>query len=400
MKLSRKIHHCKLSPIRKFYPYIVAAEERGIRIHSLNIGQPDIQTPESFFRALGEASQGVLAYAPSPGIPSLIEAVQNYYRRLGAEFRKEDILITTGGSEALLIAMECILDEGDEVLVPEPFYPNYHTFVHMAGGNICPIPTRPEEGYRFATREQILPRIGPKCRALLVTNPGNPTGTLLSPEELALMTEIARERDLYLICDEVYREFIYQGEMTTAACFPDLDQHLILVDSVSKRFSACGARVGALISRNQALMEGAMKIAQARLSVATLDQIGAAALYGVEEGYFAQTREEYRRRRDLCYRKLLEIPGVVAAEPKGAFYMMAKLPVEDTEDLQRFLLTEFDEFGETVIFAPGEGFYATPGAGKSEIRLAYVLCCEELERSMELLKTGVERYLQKRQTIE
>lgn len=394
MRLSHKVSECRLSPIRKFYPYILAAEERGVRIHSLNIGQPDIQTPEIYYGALGECSHGVLAYAPSPGIPSLIQAVQNYYSRLGATFKKEDILITTGGSEALLIAMECILDEGDEVLVPEPFYPNYDTFVKMAGGRIRPIPTRPEDGYRFASRETILPHISSKCKAILVTNPGNPTGTLLSTQELRLVADIAREHDLFLICDEVYREFIYEGEMTTGALFRDMDQHLILVDSVSKRFSACGARVGALISRNEELMEGAMKIAQARLSVATLDQIGAAALYGVEEDYFARTREEYRRRRDLCYRKLLEIPGVVAAEPKGAFYMMAKLPVEDTEDLQRFLLTEMDDLGETVIFAPGEGFYATPGAGKREIRLAYVLCCEELERAMELLKLGVERYLQ------
>lgn len=396
MELSRKISRCRLSPIRKFYPYIVAAQERGIRIHSLNIGQPDIQTPEVYFKALEEHSRGVLAYAPSPGIPSLIRGVQEYYSRLGAEFRQEEILITTGGSEALLMAMECILDEGDEVLIPEPFYPNYHTFVNMAGGSVRPIPTTPGNGYRFASRDRILPHIGPKCKALLVTNPGNPTGTLLSNDELRLIADIAKEHNLFLICDEVYREFIYEGEMTTAAQFRDMDEHLILVDSVSKRFSACGARVGALLSRNKAFMEGAMKIAQARLSVATLDQAGAAALYSVEEAYFTETREEYRRRRDLCYKKLLEIPGVVAAEPKGAFYMMAKLPVEDTEDLQKFLLTEFEDKGETVIFAPGEGFYGTPGAGKSEIRLAYVLCCEELERSMELLKLGVERYLERK----
>lgn len=395
MKLSHKVAQCELSPIRKFYPYAVAAEQRGIHIHSLNIGQPDVLTPPAYFDAIANFRQKVLAYAPSPGIPELIEAVRKYYARLGVEYGAEDIMITTGGSEALLMAMLCILDEGDEVLVPEPFYPNYHTFIRMAGGKICPVPTKPEDGYRYAVRERIEPHINERTRALLITNPGNPTGTVLSAEELRLMAEIAREHDLYLICDEVYREFIYEGSMTTAATMRDMDEHLILIDSVSKRFSACGARIGALITRNKALMEGALKIAQARLSVATLDQIGAAALYGVEPSYFEATREEYRRRRDVCYRKLMEIPGVVAAEPKGAFYMMAKLPVDDAEAFQTYLLREFEDRGETLMFAPGNGFYATEGAGKSEIRLAYVLCCEELERAMELLKLAIERYQEK-----
>ncbi len=392
MKLSRKVSLCELSPIRKFYPYAVAAEQRGIKIHSLNIGQPDVHTPQAYFEAIRSFDQQVLAYAPSPGIPALIEAVQHYYARIGVNYGPENILITTGGSEALLIAMQCILDEGDEIIVPEPFYPNYHTFIRMSGGKICPIPTCPEDGYRYADRERIEPYINDRTRAILLTNPGNPTGTLLTAQELRLIADIAKEHDLYLICDEVYREFIYEGSMVTAAHMEDMDEHLILIDSVSKRFSACGARVGVLLSRNQALMEGALKIAQARLSVATLDQVGAAALYEVEPAYFTQTREEYRRRRGVCYRKLMEIPGVVAAEPKGAFYMMAKLPVDNAEKFQMFLLNEFDEFGETVMFAPGNGFYATPGAGESEIRLAYVLCCEELERALELLKIAIERY--------
>lgn len=392
MKLSQKVTNCALSPIRKFYPYAIAAQNRGIKIHSLNIGQPDILTPESYFEALANYRAKVLEYAPSPGIPELIKAVQVYYARLGARFESDEILITTGGSEALLMAMLCILDEGDEVIVPEPFYPNYNTFIRMAGGHICPLSTTPESGYRYATREQVEPLIGSKTRALLVTNPGNPTGTVLSAEELRLMADIAKEHDLYLICDEVYREFIYDGEMTTAAGFADVDENLILIDSVSKRFSACGARIGALISRNTALMENAVKIAQARLSVATLDQVGAAALYRVDPAYFAETREEYRRRRDVCYRKLMEIPGVVTTEPKGAFYTMAKLPVDNTEDFQMFLLKEFDYEGETVIFSAGNGFYATEGAGEQEIRIAYVRCCEELERALEILKIAIDAY--------
>lgn len=397
MKLSQKISQCEQSPIRKFYPYAVAARKRGVTIHSLNIGQPDIQTPPAYFEALASYRADVLEYAPSPGIEPLLEAVQRYYARLGVAFDTGDILITTGGSEALQMAMLCILDPGCEVIVPEPFYPNYHTFIRMAGGAIRPVRTTPEDGYRYATREQIEPLIGENTRAILVTNPGNPTGTVLTAQELRLLADIAREHDLYLICDEVYREFIYDGgELTTAASLRDIDENLILVDSVSKRFSACGARIGALISRNHALIAAATKLAQARLSVATLDQIGATALYGVDPSYFDATREEYQRRRDVCYRKLREIPGVVTIEPKGAFYTMAKLPVDSAEDFQMYLLNEFEENGETVMFAPGGGFYATEGAGRSEIRIAYVRRAEELERALDLLRIAIERYNSKK----
>ena len=396
MKLSRKICDCAQSPIRKFYPYAVAAQQRGIRIHQLNIGQPDIQTPPAFFEAIEAGRRDVLAYAESPGIPALLEAIRAYYARIGASFETQDILVTTGGSEALLMAMLCILDEGDEVLIPEPYYPNYFTFIRMAGGRVHPIPTSPEDGYRYAERARIEPHITEKTRAILLANPGNPTGTVLTPAELRLMADIAREHGLYLICDEVYREFIYDGaEPATAGSFRDIDENLILIDSVSKRFSACGARIGALISRNRGIMQGALKLAQARLSVATLDQLGAAALYGVDPSYFDATRNEYRRRRDTCYRKLLEIPGIVTTEPPGAFYTMAKLPVDSTERFQLYLLQEFEDNGETVMFAPGSGFYATPGAGTSEIRIAYVRCVEELERSLTLLRLAIERYNQK-----
>lgn len=393
MKISRKIDACALSPIRKFYPYAEAAQSRGIRIHQLNIGQPDIPTPPAFFEALANFREDVLAYAPSAGIPALISAVQGYYARLGVTLGAEDILVTTGGSEALLMALLCILDEGDEVLIPEPYYPNYHTFTHAAGGKIVPIPTSAEDGYRFADRARIESRITPKTRALLITNPGNPTGTVLTQQELRLLADIAKEHSLYFICDEVYREFIYDGgALTTAGSLDGMEEHLVLIDSVSKRFSACGARVGVLITRNRALMEGALKLAQARLSVSTLAQVGAAALYGVEPSYFDAIRDEYRRRRDVCYRKLLEIPNVITAEPQGAFYTMAKLPVDDAERFQTFLLRDFEDHGETVMFAPGNGFYATPDAGVSEIRIAYVRCEAELTRALELLRLGLERY--------
>lgn len=393
MKLSQKVLDCAYSPMRKFYPYAAAAEAKGKTIYKLNIGQPDIQTPEAYFAALRSYAEDVLAYAPSAGIPSLIDAVRRYYGERGVPLDTGDILITTGGSEALDIVMKCILDEGSEVLVAEPFYPNYHTFIRSAGGVIVPVPTTPEENYRHASREKYEPLITPRTRAILFTNPGNPTGNVLSPEELRTLADIAMEHDLYLIGDEVYREFIYGGEeMAMAGKLADAQENVVIVDSVSKRFSACGARIGALISKNKALMAQAMKHCQARLAVATVDQAAAAALYTVDSDYFHAVRDEYRRRRDICYQKLLEIPGVVCAKPEGAFYMMAKLPVDDTDAFQKWLLEEFDDHGETVMFAPGASFYATPGSGRQEVRIAYVLQEQKLARAMELLKLAIAAY--------
>mgnify|MGYP002565278240 CR=1 FL=1 len=396
MKFSSKALRCQQSPMRKFHPYAVAAAAAGKKIYHLNIGQPDIHTPDALYDAIHNFRTPVLAYAASPGIPELIEAIRKYYENIGVGLDESDILITTGGSEALQMAANCLLDDGDEVIVPEPFYPNYHTFITTAGGVIHPLHTKPEEGYFYADRARIEACITPKTKAIMITNPGNPTGTCLTEEQMKMLLDVAVEHDLYLVADEVYREFIYDGaEPATAGSFRDIDENLILIDSVSKRFSACGARIGALISRNRGIMQGALKLAQARLSVATLDQLGAAALYGVDPSYFDATRNEYRRRRDTCYRKLLEIPGIVTTEPQGAFYTMAKLPVDSAERFQLYLLQEFEDNGETVMFAPGSGFYATPGAGTSEIRIAYVRCVEELERSLTLLRLAIERYNQK-----
>lgn len=393
MKLSRKICDCAQSPIRKFYPYAVAAQQRGIRIHQLNIGQPDIQTPPAFFEAIEAGRRDVLAYAESPGIPALLEAIRAYYARIGASFETQDILVTTGGSEALLMAMLCILDEGDEVLIPEPYYPNYFTFIRMAGGRVHPIPTSPEDGYRYAERARIEPHITEKTRAILLSNPGNPTGTVLTPAELRLMADIAREHGLYLICDEVYREFIYDGaEPATAGSFRDIDENLILIDSVSKRFSACGARIGCVITRNAELYNNAMKWCQGRLCASTIDQVASAALYTVGPEYFDAVRKEYKARRDTLVEGLKKIPGVIYSEPKGAFYVMAKLPVDDAEKFQLFMLEEFDDNGDTLMFTPAESFYKTPHTGVNEIRMAYVINQDALKRSMELLAKGIEAY--------
>ena len=393
MKFSSRIEKSQLSPIRKFYPYQVACNKKGIKIYHLNIGQPDIQTPPAYFEAIRDFSQPVLEYAPSPGIPQLIQAVQGYYSRIGIDYGEGDILVTTGGSEALQIALSCILDTDDEILIPEPFYPNYNTFVNCAGGKIVPIPTTPEEGYHYADRERIEPLITPRTRAIMISNPGNPTGVVLTPEQMRMIADIAKEHGLFLIADEVYREFIYGDEpLQSMGAYRDLDENLILIDSVSKRFSACGARIGVLITRNQTLQQHALKICQARLSVATLDQVASAALYQVDPHYFDSVRAEYRRRRDTIYRKLQEIPGVVCKEPQGAFYVMVKLPVPDTDAFQTWLLTEFQDNHETIMYAPGGGFFSDPALGKTQVRFAYVLNCQNLERAMDLLKLGIAQY--------
>ena len=393
MKFSSKVQKCNLSPIRKFYPYQVEAKKRGTKIYHLNIGQPDIETPQAYFDAIKHFEQPVLEYAPSAGIPSLLEAVAGYYNKIGASISTGDILISTGGSEALQIVLSCILDEGDEIIVPEPFYPNYSTFIRLTGASVRPITTSPEEGYKFAIRERVEACINEHTRAIMFTNPGNPTGTVLTKDEIKLMADIAREHNLFIIGDEVYREFVYGGEpLMSLLQLEGYEDNVIVIDSVSKRFSACGARIGCLISRNKELMGHAMKWCQGRLCSATIDQVGSAALYTVGPEYFAAVREEYKARRDALVEGLKKIPGVVYSEPKGAFYVMAALPVDDADKFQHWLLTEFDDNGDTVMFAPGESFYATPHHGVNEIRMAYVIKKPDLERAMEVLAAGIKKY--------
>ena len=393
MKFSSKALRCQQSPMRKFHPYAVAAAAAGKKIYHLNIGQPDIQTPPQLFDAVRNFHEPTLAYAPSPGIPALIDAICSYYARIGVTLDAGNVLVTTGGSEALQIACNCILDDGDEIIVPEPFYPNYHTFITTAGASIHPLHTRPEEGYFFADRAKLEDCITPNTRAIMITNPGNPTGTCLTEAQMKMLLDVAVAHDLYLVADEVYREFTYDGEpLHSFGKFDYGQENLILIDSVSKRFSACGARIGCLISRNREFMANALKYCQARLSVATLDQIAAAALYSVGPEYFEQVRQEYKRRRDTVVRKLHEIPGVICECPRGAFYLMAALPVDDAEKFQLWLLQEFEDHGDTVMFSAGEPFYATPGKGRNEIRIAYVLKQEDLERAMDLLALGIRKY--------
>ena len=379
--------------MRKFHPFAVEAQAKGRKIYHLNIGQPDIATPSVYFDAVRNFADPVLEYAESPGVPSFIHAVQAYYARLGAHYEESEILATTGGSEALSIVMQCILDPGSEVLIPEPYYPNYATFIRAACGHVCPIPTSPEEGYHYAHPPKIEALIHENPRAIMITNPSNPTGVTLTAEERQMLLDVAREYDIYLICDEVYREFFYNGEgLVTMGTLDDPNGNLVIIDSVSKRFSACGARVGCLISKNKALMAEAMKFCQARLSVATLDQVAAAALYTVDQHYFDEMRLEYQRRRDTVMEKLRTIPGVTCRTPDGAFYLMAALPIDDADRFQQWLLTDFEDHGETVMFSPGHSFYATPGNGVNEVRIAYVLKEEDLSRAMDLLALGIKAY--------
>ena len=394
MKFSSKIQRCELSPVRKFYPYEMAAVEKGLKVRHLNIGQPDIETPRVFFEAISRFSDSVLEYAPAPGVSDFLTATQKYYESLGFHITREDILATYGGSEALQIVMSCILEEGDEVLVPEPFYPNYTAFINITGGKIRPIKTKAEEGYRFATREQIEPLINEHTRAILMTNPGNPTGVVLTREEMRLMADIAKEHDLFLISDEVYREIVYTGEKISSMLeLEDAAENVVVIDSVSKRFSATGARVGAVISRNHELMNEAMKLCQGRLCTATLDQVGAAAMYNeLPASYYTEVREEYRRRRDAMVTALSKIPGVEFRCPEGAFYLMVTLPVDDTEKLQYFLLEEFQDNGETVMVTPADGFFTDPELGRNKVRIAYVTNPEDVTRAIELLGLGIQAY--------
>ena len=393
MKYSSKMEACGLSPMRKFAPYAAEAERKGRKIFHLNIGQPDIETPPVYFDAVKDFSQKVLAYAPSAGVPELIHAIRDYYAKINAELSDDNILISTGGSEALQMLLASILDDGDEIIIPEPFYPNYSTFVTLTGAAIRPVTTCPEEGYRFAVRERIEACINEHTRAILFTNPGNPTGTVLSAEELRLLADIAKEHGLFLIGDEVYREFVYGGEpLVSLLQLKGYDENVVVIDSVSKRFSACGARIGCMITRNKALYNQAMKWCQGRLCTSTLDQVASAALYSVGPEYFAAVREEYKARKDALTEGLKKIPGVVYSQPQGAFYVMAALPVDDAEKLQIWMLEEFEDKGETLMFTPAESFYKTPNTGRNEIRMAYVINRDDITRSMELLAKGIEAY--------
>lgn len=384
-----------MSAMRKLTPLAQAAQARGIRVIPLNLGQPDVPTPPEFWAAvrLFPEREPTLAYAPSAGRPELIQGLVSYYAGYGLEVQPEQIVITVGGCEAILFAMLACAEPGDEILTPEPYYSNYDGVAAMAGVRIVPFTTRPDDGYRLPPRAEIEARITPRTRAILYASPGNPTGVVYTRDEVVLLGEIARDHGLFLLADEVYREFTYDGQTPTSVLsLPGLEEHAVMLDSVSKRYSACGARVGCLVSRQAALMQAVLRLAMVRLSAPALDQIGAASCIHMSPTYLAEVNAEYTRRRDLVVERLNQIPGVTCPKPAGAFYAMARIAGVDTEDFARWLLTDFSAGGETVMVAPGAGFYATPGLGRDEIRIAYVLELPKLARAMDLLALALERY--------
>ena len=396
MDISNRVESMQFSPIRKFNPIAIKAEKAGKKIYHLNIGQPDVETPECFMDAIRNFDEKVIAYAESGGRQELIEAVKDYYKTYDISLESSDIMVTNGGSEALSMTFITLLNEGDEVLVPEPYYTNYSTFALMAGGVVKPVTTSAEDGYFYADAARIEACITPKTKAICCLEPGNPTGNVLTLDEMRVICEVAEKHDLMIIADEVYREFVYDGR--TPASFGQLEEYadrVIIIDSVSKRFSACGARIGLCISKNKEFMSGIMKIAQGRLCVSTVDQIGSAALFRLPQSYYDEVKAEYCGRRDVVVEELNKIPGFSATVPGGAFYMTCKLPVDDIEDFLIFLLEEFEDNGESVMFAPAEGFYATPGLGKDEIRIAYVLNQDDMKRGVELIRLGLEAYNKK-----
>ena len=395
MKFSNRVSSMQASPIRRLVPYITAAKQKGKKVYHLHIGQPDIKTPQGFFDAIKNFNEETLEYAVSQGLPELIDVMIDYYATYDMHFEKDEILIMNGGSEALLFAMMATCDPGDNILVPEPFYTNYNGFGACVNINVTPITTLPENGFHLPSKEEIISKINDKTKAILISNPGNPTGAVYTKEEVYMLANIAIENNLWIIADEVYREFVYDGlEYTSFGNIPEIADRVIIVDSVSKRYSACGARIGSLASKNKDLMAQVLKLCQGRLCVSTLDQIGAIELYKTPKSYFAEVNNEYKNRRDVLYNELMKVDGVICEKPTGAFYILAKLPIEDAEDFVLWMLNEFEVDGETVMACPAKGFYATKGLGRSEIRLAYILNENDLRKAANILKQGLEKYIE------
>jgi aspartate aminotransferase len=392
-KVSIKGQQMPESPIRKLVPYAEIAKKKGHKVYHLNIGQPDIKTPDVALQAVKNADISVLEYSHSAGFESYRTKLSAYYKTHGLPIETQDIIITTGGSEALLFAMGSTMDSGDEIIIPEPFYANYNGFSTASGVKVVPVISGIETGFALPPIEAFEKLITPKTKAILICNPGNPTGYLYSQEEILKLAEIAKKHDLFLIADEVYREFIYDGEKHFSVMnFPGLEEHAIMIDSVSKRYSMCGARIGCIVSKNKEVMATAMKFAQARLSPPTYAQIASEAALETPQSYFDAVISEYKERRDVLVAALEKIDGVTVATPKGAFYCIAKLPVDNADKFAQWLLESYDFKGETVMVAPAAGFYSTPNVGLDEVRIAYVLKKEDLIQAVVILKEALAVY--------
>ena len=381
------------SPIRKLVPYAEAAKKRGTKVYHLNIGQPDIVTPKLVLDAVRNMDMTVLEYSHSAGFESYRKKLCTYYSRFNINLTPDEIIVTTGGSEAIQFAMMACLDPGDEIIIPEPFYANYNGFAVAAQVSIKPISSSIEDGFKLPPIEDFEKNITSKTKAIMICNPNNPTGYLYSAEEMNVLKELCLKHDLYLMSDEAYREFCYDGHTHISAMnLEGLEQHVILLDTISKRYSACGGRIGAFVTKNKAVYNAAMKFAQARLSPPTFAQIAGEAAVDLPDNYFDEVKAEYLNRRNVLVERLNNIPGVLCPNPGGAFYAMAKLPVESAEEFCKWLLESFSYNNETVMMAPASGFYATKGLGLNEVRFAYVLNTEDINKAMDCLEKALETY--------
>jgi aspartate aminotransferase len=404
LDISERAEEAQFSPIRKFVPFLEKAKKKGIEVFELHIGQPDLETPKEILKEIKSFKGKILSYTNSVGIEEVRLAWQKYYKDFGINFDTSEIIVTTGGSEAILFAFATICDPGDEIIVFEPFYTNYNGYASIAGIKLVPVRTFAKNGFHLPSKKEIEKKISKKTRGILICNPNNPTGTVYKKEELKMLAEIAKKKNLFILSDEAYREFVFDGRHYSMMDFPEIRDRVILLDSVSKRFSACGVRIGCLASKNKKVIEGATKFAQARLSVPMLEQLAVIPLLKNSKRYTQKIVKEYKRRRDTVFNALQKIPEVFCLKPKGAFYIIVKLPIKprrresslrgrNSDDFAKWLLTDFSFKGKTVMVAPASGFYATKGLGKDEVRIAFVLSSEKLKEAMEIFKKGLKEYL-------
>lgn len=395
MEFSKRLLGTPVSPIRKLVPFAERAKQSGVTVYHLNIGDPDIETPEVMLSALHNFEPKTIRYANSKGEKVFLESLVSYYQGLGfGDIKNENIQVTLGGSEAILWAFLGLCNPNDEVLVFEPFYANYNGYAAMAEVKLVAITTSIHDGFHLPKISEIEKKITSKTKAILICNPNNPTGTLYTKEELSRLVDLAKKHNLYLLSDEVYREFVYDGKKQTSLLSFDYPEGVVILDSLSKRYSLCGARLGCVVSRNTKLISEILKFGQARLSAGFIDQLIASKLTEVSGSYMEKVRDEYQARRDLIVDSLQKINGVVCQKPEGAFYIIVKLPVSDSEEFAQWLLTDFRDQNETVMVAPAAGFYGTPGFGGQEVRIAYVINQKDLRRAMEILKKGIAKFNQ------
>jgi len=392
LQISKRGHLMPASPIRKLVPFAEVAKKKGIKVYHLNIGQPDIETPKLILDAVRHSDFKVLEYSHSAGNESYRRKLVGYYQSVGINVDYTQIIITTGGSEAILFGMMACLDAGDEIIVPEPFYANYNGFAVAAGINVIPVTSSIDNGFALPGIEEFEKKITPKTKAIIICNPNNPTGYLYTAAEMEALKQIVLKHKLYLFSDEAYREFCYEGKQISAMQLEGLDEHVILMDTISKRYSACGGRIGALVTKNKAVYDAVMKFAQARLSPPSFAQIAGEAALDLPEDYFDTTKSEYKSRRNLLVKRLNAMDQVFCPNPGGAFYAIARLPIDNADKFSQWLLEDFSYNGQTVMLAPATGFYSTPGLGINEVRIAYVLKKEDIDASMDCLEAALKVY--------